>query len=87
MILEFKYLQIDLIGELQLPLIMKLLNVLALAGLATACSHDHDDKEWTKEELDELEQKWGYEVCDRYSVEKAPSVSLSIVNYRERSIH
>ncbi|KAF5974007.1 agmatinase [Fusarium coicis] len=40
---------------------MKLLNVLALAGLATACSHDHDDKKWTKEELDELEQKWGYE--------------------------
>ncbi|KAJ3511725.1 hypothetical protein NM208_g15398 [Fusarium decemcellulare] len=40
-----------------------LLNLLALAGLATACAHDHDDKEWTKEELDELEAKWGYEVC------------------------
>ncbi|KAH7243304.1 arginase family-domain-containing protein [Fusarium redolens] len=40
---------------------MKLLNVLALTGLATACAHDHDDKKWTKEELDELEQKWGYE--------------------------
>ncbi|KAI7770240.1 hypothetical protein LZL87_002611 [Fusarium oxysporum] len=40
---------------------MKLLNVLALTGLATACAHDHDDKEWTKDELDELEQKWGYE--------------------------
>lgn len=41
---------------------MKLLNLLTMAGLATACAHDHDDKEWTKEELDELEQKWGYEV-------------------------
>lgn len=67
--------QVEFIGELRLQLIMKLLNVLALAGLATACAHDHDDKEWTKEELDELEQKWGYEVCDRLLVEKAPSVS------------
>jgi hypothetical protein len=40
-----------------------LLNLLALTGLASACAHDHDDKEWTKEELDELEAKWGYEVC------------------------
>ncbi|RMJ12795.1 hypothetical protein BHE90_013213 [Fusarium euwallaceae] len=38
-----------------------LLNLLALTGLASACAHDHDDKEWTKEELDELEAKWGYE--------------------------
>jgi hypothetical protein len=53
---------------------MKLLNVLALTGLATACAHDHDDKKWTKEELDELEQKWGYEVCDRLLAEKARSV-------------
>lgn len=46
--------------------IMKLLNLLSLAGLAAACAHDHDDKEWTKEELDELEAKWGYEVCKNF---------------------
>ena len=46
--------------------IMKLLNLLSLAGLAAACAHEHDDKEWTKEELDELEAKWGYEVCENF---------------------
>jgi hypothetical protein len=40
---------------------MKLLNLLSLAGLAAACAHEHDDKQWTREELDELEAKWGYE--------------------------
>ncbi|KAI5459986.1 arginase family-domain-containing protein [Mariannaea sp. PMI_226] len=38
-----------------------LLSLLALAGLSSACAHDHDDKEWTKEELEELDRKWGYE--------------------------
>ncbi|KAM6514101.1 hypothetical protein FALCPG4_015264 [Fusarium falciforme] len=37
------------------------LRLLALGGLTAACSHHHDDKEWTKEELDELEAKWGFE--------------------------
>jgi hypothetical protein len=57
-----------------LLLIMKLLNLLTMAGLATACAHDHDDKEWTKEELDELEQKWGYEVCSGLSLESPLSI-------------
>lgn len=35
----------------------------ALASLAAACgSHNHDDHEWTAEELAELERKWGMEV-------------------------
>ncbi|KAM0503934.1 hypothetical protein ACHAP9_005631 [Verticillium nonalfalfae] len=30
------------------------------ASLSTACAHDHDDaKVWSKEELEELERKWG----------------------------
>ncbi|EGY14872.1 hypothetical protein VD0002_g2285 [Verticillium dahliae] len=34
------------------------------ASLSTACAHDHDDaKVWSKEELEELERKWGFEVC------------------------
>lgn len=34
-----------------------------LAGMVSACGHHHhDDKEWTKEELEELERKWGHEV-------------------------
>ncbi|RNJ55684.1 hypothetical protein D7B24_008306 [Verticillium nonalfalfae] len=33
------------------------------ASLSTACAHDHDDaKVWSKEELEELERKWGFEV-------------------------
>lgn len=39
-----------------------LLQLLMLGGLTTACNHQHDDKEWTKEQLDELEAKWGFEV-------------------------
>lgn len=40
-----------------------LLHLLALGGLTRACGHDHhDDKVWTKEELADLEAKWGYEV-------------------------
>lgn len=39
-----------------------LLQLLTLGGLTTACNHQHDDKEWTKEQLDELEAKWGFEV-------------------------
>ena len=36
-----------------------------LSGLSSACGHSHGDgKEWTKEELDALEEKWGFEVCD-----------------------
>ncbi|CAM1502868.1 Fc.00g076440.m01.CDS01 [Cosmosporella sp. VM-42] len=39
-----------------------LLYLLSLGALSHACSHEgHDDKEWTKEELAELEAKWGYE--------------------------
>jgi hypothetical protein len=35
----------------------------ALASLAAACGHhQHDDHEWTAEELAELEHKWGMEV-------------------------
>ena len=40
-----------------------ILGGLLLAGLTSACGHDHgDEKEWTKEELEELEARWGYEV-------------------------
>ncbi|KAH8840971.1 hypothetical protein MCOR27_011733 [Pyricularia oryzae] len=37
--------------------------LLATAGAAVACAggKHHDDHEWTKEELDELERKWGME--------------------------
>ncbi|KAI6382894.1 hypothetical protein MCOR25_000409 [Pyricularia grisea] len=37
--------------------------LLASVGAAVACAGDkhHDDHEWTKEELDELERKWGME--------------------------
>jgi hypothetical protein len=36
---------------------------LLTSPLATACQDDHDDgKVWTKEELEELENKWGFEV-------------------------
>lgn len=38
-----------------------LLSLLALAGLSAGCGHDHDDKEWTQEELAELQAKWGNE--------------------------
>ena len=37
------------------------LKLLALFGVANACGGGND-KEWTKEELDELEAKWGFEV-------------------------
>lgn len=37
--------------------------LLALASPGSACGDGHDDvKEWTKEELAELEAKWGFEV-------------------------
>lgn len=39
-----------------------LLQFLALVACTAGCNH-HGDKEWTKEELDQLEAKWGYEVC------------------------
>lgn len=36
----------------------------AIAGLVSGCGHDHhSDKEFTPEELAELERKWGMEVC------------------------
>lgn len=47
---------------------MKLNNFLSLlslaAGLAAHEYHDEDESEWTKEQLDELEAKWGQEVRD-----------------------
>lgn len=37
--------------------------VAALASLAAACgNHAHDQREWTADELAELEHKWGMEV-------------------------
>lgn len=39
-----------------------LLSFMLYGALATACNHDHDGKEWTKEELQELEDKWGNDV-------------------------
>jgi agmatinase len=40
-----------------------LLSLLLCAGLSAACGgHDDDDKVWTKEELHELEMKWGTDV-------------------------
>ena len=39
-------------------------SLLLWGGLSSACGGhgSHDDKEWTKQELDELEEKWGFEV-------------------------
>ena len=35
----------------------------AIAGLVSGCAHDHhNDREFTPEELAELERKWGMEV-------------------------
>lgn len=39
-----------------------LFRLLMLGALSSACNHHHEDKEWTKEELAELEAKWGFEV-------------------------
>lgn len=38
--------------------------LLALVGSSYACGGHDDGKEWTKEELAELEEKWGFEVGD-----------------------
>lgn len=45
---------------------------LALGGFVSACDHGHDGKEWTKEELAELEAKWGFEVCP--NVARSPEI-------------
>lgn len=53
------------IDDLYSRLIMKPLGALGalfFAGVCAACGGHDDGKEWTKEELDELEAKWGYEV-------------------------
>ena len=41
-----------------------LMSLLLWSGLSAACGGhgDHDGKEWTKEELAELEAKWGFDV-------------------------
>ena len=40
-----------------------LVSLLLCAGLSAACGgHHDDDKVWTKEELHELEMKWGTDV-------------------------
>lgn len=37
------------------------------AGLSLACGGGHDDdRQWTKEELQELEDKWGYDVSHSF---------------------
>ena len=43
---------------------MKSILLLALASCAAACAggQHKDDRVWTKEELEELESKWGMEV-------------------------
>jgi len=41
---------------------LTLLGSLLLSGVCLACGGHDDGKEWTKEELDELEAKWGYEM-------------------------
>ena len=44
-----------------------LLSWLFWSSLSAGCSHEkHDDREWTKEELAELEAKWGNEVRFSY---------------------
>jgi agmatinase len=40
------------------------LSILALAGSGYSCGGHSDEKEWSKEELAELEAKWGHEVRD-----------------------
>ena len=42
---------------------VEVLNALFLARVCTACAGGHDDdQEWTRDELAELEAKWGEEV-------------------------
>lgn len=45
-----------------------LLAVSLWCGLSGACGDNHDDKEWSKEELQELEHKWGFEVRNRTAI-------------------
>lgn len=42
---------------------VSLLHVLSFIGSGYACGGHHDEKEWSSEELAELEAKWGHEVC------------------------
>ena len=39
-----------------------LASLVLCAGLSLACAGHDDDRQWTKEELQELEDKWGYDV-------------------------
>lgn len=41
---------------------VSLLHLLAFVGAGYACGGHDDGKEWSKEELAELEAKWGHEV-------------------------
>jgi agmatinase len=41
---------------------VSLFHLLAFVGSGLACGGHDDGKEWTKEELAELEDKWGHEV-------------------------
>ena len=48
----------------------------AIAGLVSGCGHDHhSDKEFTPEELNELERKWGMEV-------RLPPANLHVLGKR-----
>jgi agmatinase len=42
--------------------LVSLLHFLAFAGSSSGCGGHNDEKEWSKEELAELEAKWGHEV-------------------------
>lgn len=62
--------------------LLTLLNLLLGSSLTLACGHDnHDGKEWTKEELQELEEKWGYEVNQSYCFDTKAQVHLLTLGF------
>lgn len=42
---------------------VSLLHLLSFISSGYACGGHDDEKEWSNEELAELEAKWGHEVC------------------------
>jgi agmatinase len=42
---------------------VSLIHLLAFIGSGQACGGHGEEKEWSSEELAELEAKWGHEVC------------------------
>lgn len=57
-------------------------SVLLYSALAAACAHDdHDDRVWSKEELAELEAKWGHEVSISILTGSQKTLVLEVANW------